>query len=106
MRGVDKIIGGLDRLSKIAQLKDMVTEANISSRSSCGSCHFWMKSRECPRERNVDGFSRGPSCEAPICGTFLQTTSSLEIEARKKSRANGFAAREGLPLPFPNAEAR
>lgn len=106
MSKIDKIISGFDRLSKITQLKDMVTEARISARLRCGSCHFWMKSRECPRERNVDGMSRGPSCEAPVCGTFLQTTSSLEIAARKKSEANNFAVRYDLPLPFPNAEAR
>ncbi len=106
MADIDNIISGLDRISKIAHLKDKVMEARFSARLRCGVCYFWMKSRDCPRERNVDGMSRGPSCEAPICGKFQQTNSSLEIIARKQQEANNFAARYDLPLPFPNAEAR
>jgi hypothetical protein len=36
----------------------------------CGDCDKWMKSRECPRERNVNGMSRGPSCNDYQCDAF------------------------------------
>jgi hypothetical protein len=36
----------------------------------CGDCTKWMKSRECPRERNVGGMSRGPSWEEYQCAAF------------------------------------
>ncbi len=104
MAEIDNIVSAFDRFSKIVQLKDMVSRARESAKPVCGSCYFWMKSRECPRERNVDGMSRGPSCEAPICGKFRQTNSSLEITAQKQMEANNFAARSNLPLPFPHAE--
>lgn len=41
------------------------------ARHECGSCDKWMKSRECPRERNVKGMSRGPSCKDYICSAFV-----------------------------------
>jgi hypothetical protein len=36
----------------------------------CGHCVHWMKSRECPRETNVKGWNRGPSCDALPCDKF------------------------------------
>lgn len=41
------------------------------SRRECGNCDKWMKSRECPREHNVKGMSRGPSCKGLACGSFV-----------------------------------
>ena len=39
--------------------------------TECGACQHWMKSRDCPRETNVNGRNRGPSMKAPICSKFL-----------------------------------
>lgn len=39
----------------------------------CGNCTKWMKSRECLKEHNVDGISRGPSMDAPACDQFIET---------------------------------
>lgn len=48
-------------------------EADISRVGRrCGDCDKWMKSRECPREWNDNGRKRGPSCEAPVCGKFVE----------------------------------
>ena len=44
----------------------------------CGSCDKWMKSRECPREHNVNGRNRGPSWNGSPCGQFVSSSSHLE----------------------------
>ena len=36
----------------------------------CGQCKLWM-TRECPQERNVNGWNRGPSCEGVTCSKFV-----------------------------------
>jgi len=40
--------------------------------SECGDCDKWMKSGQCPRERNVNGRNVGPSCSRPICSQFVE----------------------------------
>jgi hypothetical protein len=37
----------------------------------CGHCDHWMKSTDCPKEHNVNGWSRGPSCEGMPCSKFI-----------------------------------
>lgn len=44
--------------------------AKYAPKHRCGDCHKWMKSRECPRERNVNGMSRGPSGGDMPCDKF------------------------------------
>lgn len=39
-------------------------------RTACGDCYFWMKSRSCPKEKNINGYSRGPSMNGLICEKF------------------------------------
>lgn len=56
------------RAHKIRELRSEI--ARIGTR--CGDCDKWMKSRECPKEHNVKGWSRGPSSEAYICLEFLE----------------------------------
>lgn len=36
----------------------------------CSDCDFWMKSSLCPKEHNVRGYSKGPSCDAFPCSKF------------------------------------
>lgn len=36
----------------------------------CGGCDNWM-TRQCPRERNVNGRNYGPSCESLVNGCHL-----------------------------------
>ena len=36
----------------------------------CGDCSFWMKSSECPQERNVNGWNKGPSMNGTPCEKF------------------------------------
>lgn len=53
----------LERLGKLDELRRLATP-------HCGSCYFWMKSRECPRETNIGGRNRGPSMGAMPCQKF------------------------------------
>lgn len=67
----------------------------------CGSCDKWMKSRECPREKNVNGMSRGPSCKSLTCGQFVWAASSLRLIEEWKAKlaeleAQGPASRAAL----------
>lgn len=60
------------RIHKMRELRQEI----FSTGRECGDCDKWMKSRECPRERNVDGMSRGPSCGASICSAFVEAKSA------------------------------
>jgi len=68
------------RLAKVQQLK-----AEIAKPLRCGDCYWWMKSRDCPRERNVNGRNRGPSMNDWPCGKMQETADS--IERREKHKA-------------------
>lgn len=103
MDAFDQVATGIQRISDQAQLRDHVFYANQAARERCGSCLFWMKSRECPREKNVNGMSRGPSCDASVCSKFQVTASSTKFAAQKRRDANEFAVRHGLAAPFPSA---
>jgi hypothetical protein len=67
--------------------------------SRCGSCDNWMKSRECPREHNVNGRNRGPSMNAPICPKFIIKPSTAELIARKRAELDAMLAEESQPPP-------
>ncbi len=45
--------------------------AKYAPKHRCGDCDNWMKSRQCPREHNVKGMSRGPSCNDYTCDKFV-----------------------------------
>lgn len=69
------------RLHKMRELRADISK--IGSR--CGDCNKWMKSRECPREKNVNGRNRGPSCNDFKCSQFVEehhaTKRRAELEA-------------------------
>jgi len=87
------------------QLRRATREANAALSESkrpnkCGKCHWWMKSRDCPKERNVKGYSRGPSCNdstAVSCPKFKFSDNAiyfmelLEKEAVQTANAKSFA---------------
>lgn len=66
----DKLIDALGKAGYLAYLKRERARIQNDARPKCGNCHFWMKSRECPAEKNVNGQSRGPSCEGFACQKF------------------------------------
>lgn len=80
------------RLDKMRRLRAEISQMD----RVCGSCHFWMKSRECPKEKNVNGYSRGPSSGSPKCGQFVMTKSTAELRAeRQKELDETIAIHEG-----------
>lgn len=99
MDSFDQIASGLNRISELAQLRDKVVVALATDARRCGSCQHWMKSRSCPSERNVNGMSRGPSSEAPACGKFLITASTVVLRQQRIADAVAFANAHNLPVP-------
>lgn len=72
----DDFSSWVHKQDKIARL-----EADIRDLSArrCGSCRDWMKSRQCPREKNVDGVSKGPSMSAPACQQFARKVATQSL---------------------------
>ncbi|MEE4332271.1 hypothetical protein V2J70_02120 [Pseudomonas alliivorans] len=72
----DKLFDALGKAGHLAYLKRERARINSEARPKCGNCSFWMKSRECPAEKNVSGQSRGPSCEGFACQKFEMSAGS------------------------------
>jgi hypothetical protein len=80
-----------DQLAKRQKERDEYNMAFRRSVPLCGSCDHWAKSRECPKEHNVKGISRGPSMNGMPCEKFKGTSDFLAdveifrtLQARKK----------------------
>jgi hypothetical protein len=100
MRGdFKKICDAFAGLSNIARLRDKVAIATRAHDKRCGNCIHWMKSRSCPRENNIDGMSRGPSCDDPVCSKFSITKTAIENQKRCIHEAINFAKENDLPIP-------
>jgi hypothetical protein len=95
----DKIIDVFSRASAALQLRDKIDEARDTGRKQCGNCERWMKSSQCPRERNVNGYSRGPSMSEPACSKFEITDSAVALRKQRDGEVVAFALRHGLPVP-------
>lgn len=76
MREANIIFEGVKRLSEISSRMHMLQiqqeKLDNFERRECGNCFYWMKSRMCPRERNVKGMTRGPSCSGLPCKKFAR----------------------------------
>lgn len=94
----DRVAAPLERMSLLTQLRDKVRQADRVCRPRCGWCFFWMK-RSCPKERNVNGMSRGPSCEDRPCEKFTPNSRFLSVLENRYQEAIEFAERHGLPVP-------
>lgn len=84
---LDNIISGFQRMSEMAQIRDLRREARATIAPRCGNCEHWMKTRVCPREE----FSK-PTCGDPPCSKHQEQESTralynkrvAEIERREK----------------------
>lgn len=93
----DAMIDGLGKISALAQYRDMLRVANATDAKQCGSCVFWMKSRECPREvPNGRGGYSGPSSGSPACDKFQIKTWIVDLKSVRLEEARQFAISEGL----------
>lgn len=100
MGDVDRIFGAFDQLSRLAQLRYLVSYALKAGERRCGDCYYWMKSRECPREHaDGSGFSRGPSSGGLPCSKFNITQGSIDVQKSRIASAIEFAKQHNLPIP-------
>lgn len=86
----------LHRQARIVELNAEIAKVR------CGDCSHWMKSRECPRERNVNGWNHGPSCEDLPCQLFIEDSLSTKLREEWRAergalRAAALAAVSGTP---------
>lgn len=72
-----KLSCAVHKNNKICDLQSRINK--IGTR--CGDCYNWMKSTMCPKEHNIKGYSRGPSCDDYKCKDFVQTEHSIEFKA-------------------------
>ena len=66
------------------ELDEAMTVAIASCLPRCGDCSHWMKSSECPREHNVKGMSRGPSCDGMACDKFSPKNAETAVRVAAK----------------------
>jgi hypothetical protein len=71
----DKMAQVVAKNQKIRDLRAKLAK----NAKECGDCDKWMKSRFCPREKNVNGRNVGPSMSSPICNEFIQNETSIEF---------------------------
>jgi hypothetical protein len=70
-----------EHIHRQARIRELAADI---ARSGCGDCKNWMKSRECPKEHNVNGYSRGPSRNAPICSLFVEEPRTAELRQKRR----------------------
>lgn len=75
---LDKFIDVMGKAAHIAYLKRERSRLQSEARPKCGNCDFWMKSRLCPAEHNVNGQTRGPSCSGIACQKFVMSPLSAK----------------------------
>lgn len=95
----DKIVGAMGRASLLVQLHDKIVEVRQTDRRECGNCYYWMMSRYCPREQNVDGYQVGPSMNTPACDKFNIKQDAIDLKMKRLGEAIAFAKKHNLPIP-------
>ncbi len=78
------------RIGQAIQRQDEMDRLRRKIRESgrCGECYHWMHSGDCPREHNVNGYSRGPHMDECPCKQFVwQQTYKDLLEKRKMELA-------------------
>lgn len=70
------------RLHQMRLLRQDIAEIG----QGCGCCDKWMKSRECPRERNVNGRNHGPSMKGRVCSQYVEKPSSTARREELKAK--------------------
>lgn len=79
----DRFLEADARLSELVEFRRRLQEARQTDSRRCGNCDHWMKSRSCPRERNVNGYSRGPSMDDLACDRFSLKQSVADLKAKR-----------------------
>jgi len=82
-KAADNVIDALSRISELADLAEAKRVADATDSLRCGNCFWWMKSSQCPREKNVNGYSQGPSNNSPACSKFKITDRVVALKAER-----------------------
>lgn len=69
--------GFSDHMHRIHKMRELGAEIRGIG-TKCGDCQHWMKSSSCPREHNVNGYTRGPSSGDFKCGKFVETKAAAD----------------------------
>lgn len=77
----DAMMAADSERQRVRRIRELQNEIRAIG-TVCGDCDLWMKSRQCPREHNVAGMSRGPSCGAPRCERFIESWHAAEHRNR------------------------
>lgn len=88
----DRLIEGASRIARLGEIRRMKAEADATDRRECGNCCHWMKSSDCPRERNVNGRSRGPSMSEPACSNFALEPWVADLKTKRLAAAEAALA--------------
>ena len=90
MKEVDVIFDWIMTLSEISSKRHMLKieqdRLNEFERKKCGNCFYWMKSRLCPREKNVKGMTMGPSISGLPCEKFEMGEYHNRLIEKQKSK--------------------
>ena len=79
----ERFADALGRISRLQHIERLKREADQTDRRRCGNCTKWMKSRICPKEKNVNGYSKGPSSEAAACSEFEIEQWVVDLKAKR-----------------------
>jgi hypothetical protein len=96
----DRILGIANAASDYVHRMDELARLRAAARPTCGGCQHWMKSRECPREHNVNGMSRGPSMSGTPCDKFMATKDHEQAVAKYRATHPPAAPAEEPAAPF------
>lgn len=72
--------------------------------TTCGDCDLWMKSSQCPKERNVNGRNQGPSCNTAKCVKFVETTQATRRRTELQERLSALESKATNPANSENNE--
>ena len=101
---IERLFDGLELYSQQIFLNDQLKNVADACRDECGSCIFWMR-KGCPKEKNINGISRGPSCCSPPCEKFqlnpihaeIRIDKFAEMQAKSNQLGMTVAGVRGLP---------
>ncbi len=95
----DRVTDAVLKIGALAHLRDLVHIAIQASYRKCGRCEHWMKSKTCPQEKNVNGFSQGPSRNGSPCPKFEWNPRAVKFTRQRQGEAIAFAKKYDLPIP-------
>ena len=95
----DSIITGVQILSDMCRVRDLLAEWRLADKKKCGNCEHWMKASQCPKETDVKGRPHGPSMNDAVCSQFKVTSEARQLKEQRRHNIMRYCKEKGLPLP-------